>query len=138
MKVSDDVEIPELALAERFVQSGGPGGQNVNKVATSVQLRLSVERCGLPEAVCERLCRLAGRRLNNAGEIVILAQRFRTQERNRADARERLAELVRNALLVPKTRRPTRPSRAAKAARTDSKTRRGDVKRTRARPDPEH
>jgi ribosome-associated protein len=138
MRIDDSLEIPEAALAERFVQSGGPGGQNVNKVASSVQLRCTVAAAGLPDAVRERLCRLAGRRLNNDGEIVILAQRFRTQERNRADARARLADLVRAALVAPKPRRPTRPSRAAKAARTDAKTRRGDVKRLRVRVDRDH
>jgi len=126
--------IPEEALEERFIASSGPGGQNVNKVATAVQLRLDVFRLGLAPDVYSRLKQLAGSRMTTAGEIVITARSYRTQEANRQDARERLADLLARAHLRPVKRVKTKASRAAKAKRVDSKTRRGAVKAARGRP----
>jgi ribosome-associated protein len=126
--------IPEDALEERFITSSGPGGQNVNKVATAVQLRVDVFRLGLAPDVYSRLKQLAGSRMTTAGEIVITARSYRTQEANRQDARERLADLVAKAHLRPIKRVKTKASRAAKAKRVDSKTRRGAIKAARGRP----
>ncbi|MBY8826886.1 alternative ribosome rescue aminoacyl-tRNA hydrolase ArfB [Hephaestia mangrovi] len=122
------VEIPEDVLEERFLASTGPGGQNVNKVATACQLRADVFRLGLAPDVYKRLKELAGSRLTASGELVITARRFRTQEANRQDARERLAELIAKAHHRPAKRRPTRPSKAAKARRVDAKKGRSAVK----------
>ncbi|MGQ0558394.1 MAG: alternative ribosome rescue aminoacyl-tRNA hydrolase ArfB [Sphingosinicella sp.] len=127
------VEIPEHALAESFLAATGPGGQNVNKVATACQLRARIGALGLPEEVAARLRRLAGSRLNNEDEIVLTARRFRTREANREDARARLAELVARAQEAPAKRRPTRPGKAARAKRVEKKRRRSDVKQRRGR-----
>ena len=132
---SDDVFIPEGALSETFLAATGPGGQNVNKVATAVQLRVEIERLGLAEGPLERLKQLAGSRLTVSGELLITARRFRTQEANRDDARRRLAELIAQAHIVRAKRKPTRPSRAAKARRVDAKKQRSAVKRTRGKVD---
>ena len=128
-----DFEIPEEALSESFLAASGPGGQNVNKVATACQLRCDVFRLGLAPDVYARLKALAGSRMNSAGEIVITARRHRTQEANREEARERLAELVGKAHIRQAKRIRTRPSRAAKGKRLDAKKQRGTVKQGRGR-----
>ena len=110
--------LDDSEIGESFVRASGPGGQNVNKVSSAVQLRFDLSRSrSVPEEVRERLARLAGRRLTRDGVIVIIAQRYRTQERNRADALERLLTLIRRAAVPPAPRRPTKPSRAAKERR---------------------
>jgi ribosome-associated protein len=124
----EDVELPEDALSERFLAATGPGGQNVNKVATAVQLRADVFKLGLRPDVYERLKTIAGSRMTLAGELIITARRFRTQEANREDARARLAEMIAQAHIVQAKRKPTRPSRAAKAKRVDEKKGRAAVK----------
>ena len=137
IRVTGRIAIDERELDEQFIRSSGPGGQNVNKVETAVQLRFDAARSpGLPDDVRARLMALAGSRLTQEGVIVITAQRFRSQDRNRQDARERLFALIREAAVVPRTRRPTRPTLASKVRRLDGKTKRGDVKRMRTdRPD---
>ena len=126
--------LPEAALEERFLAATGPGGQNVNKVATAVQLRLDVFALGLAPDVYQRLKLLAGSRMNGEGAIVVTARRHRTREANRADARERLAALVARAHERPQRRVATRPSRSAKRERMEAKAVRGSVKRGRGRP----
>ncbi|HEX8415984.1 MAG TPA: alternative ribosome rescue aminoacyl-tRNA hydrolase ArfB [Methylobacterium sp.] len=132
LQCTPSIAIDDAELEETFVRASGPGGQNVNKLATAVQLRFDVRRSrSLPDAVAVRLMRLAGRRLTGEGVLIINAQRFRTQERNRADARERLAALVAEAAIPPTPRRATRPTLASKKRRVDEKTRRGATKRLR-------
>ncbi len=132
---AEDIVIPEDALSESFLAATGPGGQNVNKVATAVQLRLDLFKLGLTPEVYERLKRIAGSRMTLAGELLITARRYRTQDANRTDARRRLAQMIADAHIAPAKRRPTRPSKAAKAKRIDQKTQRGAVKRTRGKVD---
>ena len=120
--------VPEALLEERFLAATGPGGQNVNKVATAVQLRVAVFRLGLHPAVYARLKLLAGARMNAAGELLITARRFRTQEANRLDARERLGALLAKAHERPERRIATKPSRTAKAKRVEAKKSRSEVK----------
>ncbi len=132
LAITDDLRIPDDELVERFVRSAGPGGQNVNKVASAVELRFDVAASRvLPDAVRMRMLLRRDRRLTDAGVLVIQANRFRDQGKNREDARARLAALVRAALVVPKRRVATRPTRASKERRIDAKKTRSAIKRTR-------
>ena len=124
----DDVHLPEDALSEKFLAATGPGGQNVNKVATACQLRVDVYRLGLEPHVFQRLKVIAGSKMTIGGELVITARRFRSQEANREDARLRMAQMIAEAHIVQAKRRPTKPSRAAKARRVDTKKGRAVVK----------
>lgn len=136
--VTADIVIGESELDESFIRSAGPGGQNVNKVASAVQIRFDVAHSpALPEPVRDRLFRLAGRRLSKEGILVLTANRFRSQERNRADARERLIELIRDAATIAPPRRPTRTPRAAKKRRSEAKKKRAALKRLRGTPSEE-
>ncbi|HMO77410.1 MAG TPA: alternative ribosome rescue aminoacyl-tRNA hydrolase ArfB [Sphingopyxis sp.] len=126
-------DIPESAISEKFLAGSGPGGQNVNKVATACQLRVDVFALGLPPDAYRRLKTLAGSKMTAEGELVILARKFRTQEANRADARARLNALIDKALIRPERRIRTKPSKAAKAKRVDSKKARSAVKAGRGR-----
>jgi ribosome-associated protein len=133
--VTPTIGIDPSELAERFVRSPGPGGQNVNKVATAVQLRFDVGRSSsLPEYVKRRLVRIAGRRINSDGILTIEAHRFRTRERNREDALDRLLVLIRKAAHQPKPRKKTKPTRASKERRLTSKRQRAQTKRLRGIP----
>lgn len=134
LHVTENINIREQEIEEHFVKASGPGGQNINKVSTAVQLRFpAMTSPSLPEAVRQRLQKLAGRRMTADGVLVIEARRYRTQERNRQDARERLVALIRQAMLKRKPRIPTRPSLAARKRRLEAKIRRGKHKRLRAK-----
>jgi ribosome-associated protein len=129
IRVDGNISIGESELEERFIRASGPGGQNVNKLASAVQLRFDARRSpSLPDAVRLRLERLAGRRLTNDGVVVITAQRHRTQERNRQDALDRLIELIRRAVVAPTPRKASKPGAAARERRLQSKKRRGSLK----------
>lgn len=132
IEITPTISIDENLLQLRFVRSSGPGGQNVNKVATAVQMHVPLVALGLPHDVLVRLRTLAGRRLNADGELVISAQRFRTQERNRADAIDRLVAMIAQASVAPKLRRATKPTKAAKERRLTAKNLQGARKRLRA------
>ncbi len=124
----EDVRLPEDALSEKFLAATGPGGQNVNKVATACQLRVDVFALGLAPHAYARLKQIAGSKMTAGGELLITARRFRTQEANREDARRRLAEMIADAHVVQAMRKATKPSRAAKARRVDAKKSRSTVK----------
>ena len=128
IRISRDIVLDEADFEISFVRASGPGGQNVNKLSTAAQLRYAVARANLAPDVEARLERLAGQRLTKDGVIVIHAQRFRTQERNRADAIERLEALLREAMVRPTPRRATRPTLASKKRRLEGKKRRSDIK----------
>ena len=132
LEITPDWSIPDDELVERFVRSSGPGGQNVNKVSTAVELRFDVRQSpGIPEAIRERILARRDRRLTDEGVLVISAQRFRTQDRNREDARDRLAGILREATVVAKKRVATRPTRASKERRLTGKKERATVKKHR-------
>ena len=131
IRITPDITIDDSAFSVRFIHASGPGGQNVNKVATAVQLRFDVTRSSLSADVRIRLARLAGKRMTEGGVLIIDARRFRSQERNRQDAVERLVTLLRQAARPPKPRKKTRPTTASKMRRLESKRRRGDTKRQR-------
>jgi ribosome-associated protein len=132
IRITPHIALDESELTEQFIRASGPGGQNVNKVASAVQLRFDVDASpALDPETRERLKKLAGRRLARDSVIVITAERFRTRERNRADAVERLVDLIRRATQRPKARRPTRVTAGSKAQRRDDKGRRGQLKRQR-------
>lgn len=134
LRVTPDIAIEDWELTEQFTRSSGPGGQNVNKVSTAVELRFEAARSpNLPPPVKARLKRLAGRRWTQDGALVIRAEDTRSQSRNREIARERLVEMVRKALIAPKTRRPTRPTLASKRRRLEAKAQRGQVKSLRGK-----
>ena len=129
IRITDHIAIDESEISESFIRASGPGGQNVNKLSTAVQLRFDVRHSpSLPGEVRARLERIAGKRLTRDGVVVITAQRYRTQERNREDAVARLVELIRAATVRPVKRRPTRPTYASKVRRLEGKKRRGDIK----------
>ena len=139
IRINDHIAIDDSEIQESFIHSSGPGGQNVNKLATAVQLRFDVRHSpSLSYEVRARLARLAGRRLTRDGVLVITAQRYRTQERNRDDALTRLIELIRAAAVRPTPRRPTRPTLGSKVRRLEGKKRRGSIKALRgAKPEEE-
>jgi ribosome-associated protein len=135
IRVTETISIDEREIEESFVRASGPGGQNVNNVASAVQLRFDVRGSpSLPQGVRTRLERLAGARLTRDGVLVIIAQRLRTQVGNRADALDRLIELIRRAAIAPRPRRPTRPTRASRERRIEGKKRRAGIKKRRGKP----
>ena len=131
IEITPSLQINERDLQIDFIRASGPGGQNVNKVATAVQLRFNVNAASLPDEIKTRLIRLAGNRITGEGVLLIEAKRFRTQEQNREDAIRRFVELVRKSLVKPKSRRKTKPTQASKEERLKEKKRRGEIKKLR-------
>jgi len=138
LHISDQIQIEDWELTESFVLASGPGGQHVNKTASAVELRFEAERSpNLPDAVKRRLKRLAGRKWTDEGALILKVQETRSQARNREIARERLTELIEKALVAPKRRIPTRPSKSAQRKRMDKKSQRGQIKSLRGKVDPD-
>ncbi|HJO75751.1 MAG TPA: alternative ribosome rescue aminoacyl-tRNA hydrolase ArfB [Rhodospirillales bacterium] len=136
--ITPSIALPKSEIEETFIRSPGPGGQHVNKTESAVQLRFNARKSeSLTNAVYLRLKTLAGRRMTRAGVIVITANRFRSQERNRGDALDRLVDLIRRAAVAPKPRRVTKPGRGAKQKRLDAKHKRSDIKKSRGKPGPQ-
>ena len=131
LQITPNIKISENELHFDYIRASGPGGQNVNKVATAVQLRFDIFASSLPEKVKVRLIRLAGKRMTREGILVIEAKQFRTQEQNREDAIRRFANLVRRSLMKPKPRKKTKPTKASREERIKAKKKRGDIKKSR-------
>ena len=135
MKISNSVELPDVEIDMHAIRAQGAGGQNVNKVSSAIHLRFDINRSSLPPFYKERLLKLSDQRITEDGVVVIKAQRFRTQEKNREDALERLKDLIQSVAAIPKARKATRPSRSSQKKRMDKKSQRGQLKKTRGRVD---